>query len=151
MNLSKWVCPFTICMAEIMTMRGKLNGLQPSFCTPFGVSQVVCDAHLHLLAPWAPRLFGSECCTDWEFSGMAAPRVNCPFTPTHQRRVLDRLHVPFFKSSVWPGIDPVYQLWWRVFNQLGHLAGVKGFISKNCWNKFLVRNFLPAKRIFKSW
>jgi len=27
-----------------------------SHCTPFGVSQVVCDAHLRLLAPWATRL-----------------------------------------------------------------------------------------------
>jgi len=30
--------------------------LYSGFCTPFGVSRVVCGSHYHLLAPWATRL-----------------------------------------------------------------------------------------------
>jgi len=72
------------------------------FCTAFGLSRVVCDAHLRLLAPWTAWLF-----SQWILHGgesmQAPPHVNCSHANTHQRRARGwgSRNVPFFKSSVW--------------------------------------------------
>jgi len=64
------------------------------FCTAFGVSRVICDAHLRSLTPWATQL-PSQWTLHW------APRVNCQLAPTHQRRARG-WPVLFFKTSVRP-------------------------------------------------
>jgi len=68
------------------------------FCTHFGVSRVVCGAHLGLLAPWARGCFRKEC------GSMAAPCVNrFPWThPTTPSMRLARLQVSFFSVLYHP-------------------------------------------------
>jgi len=54
------------------------------FYTPFGVSSVVCGAHLRLLARGLRGYFCSKCCTDSEL--VAVPRVYSTWAPIHLRQ-----------------------------------------------------------------
>ena len=72
---------------------------------------MVCGAQLHLLAPWPTQLLSQWMLHWWQAECNAAQEAlphTCPLTLSTR---LDKLKVPFFKSSVWPGrySNPGYQ------------------------------------------
>jgi len=60
-----------------------LSFIYTCFCTPFGVSQVVCGLPPFLLASELHDCFCSKCC----IGGESALHANCFFASTHQHQV----------------------------------------------------------------
>jgi len=75
---------------------------------------------------------------------MSTSRVNSSLAPTQQHQVCEwtGCKYRFSKSSIWSGWEsnPAYQIWWREFKHLYHLAGKK-------WKHWFQKNHVISSLI----
>jgi len=107
--------------------------------TPFGVSRVVCGAHLHLLPQRAKWLVSQWILRWWRFSGIAARKALPCAHPLMLSTSLDRPQVPLFKSSH----DPT-----RIRTHPTSFGGLCSTVSVSRFSNWSICNYCMLQ---KSW